>query len=316
MEKVSVIVPVYNSEKHIERCIDSILNQTYKDTEIILINDGSNDHSLDILNNYKEKYSNIIVVDKENEGVALTRNLGIKLATGKYIMFIDNDDYIDVNYIETYINNIGDNDILIGGYERVNDKKVLFRYIVKDYEWSRYIIMAPWAKLYRTDFLKENNITFLNYDIGEDVYFNIKAFSFNPRIKYINNLGYKWYFNNTSISNTSQRGLKQNIDILFLVDKIYNFSNKEDVLLKYYLRRYCIWYLLFSGKDSSPEKFIEEDKRIQRWFDERNIDRIISPLSKKIKGETLKNRVIVLIYMAIQKLKLLKLFSKIYCKEK
>lgn len=313
MEKVSIIVPVYNSEKHIKKCIDSILNQTYKNTEIILINDGSKDNSLDVLNSYKEKYSNVIVVDKKNEGVSLTRNLGITLATGTYIMFIDNDDYIDTNYVEIYVKNIDNNDILIGGYERVNDKKVLFKYNVKDCEWSKYIVMAPWAKLYKTEFLKKNNITFLDYVIGEDVYFNIKAFSFKPKIKFVNNLGYKWYFNDKSVSNTSQRGLKPDVDILYLLDKICSFSDKNDILLEYYLRRYCIWYLLFSGKYASSEKFIKEQERIEEWFKERKIDKFISPLSKKLKGETLKNRIIVLVYITMHKLKLLKVFSKIYC---
>lgn len=313
MEKVSIIIPVYNSEKYIKRCIDSILNQTYKNLEIILINDGSVDKSIDILNLYKKENENIIVIDKKNEGVSISRNLGIEMATGKYIMFMDNDDYIEENYIGEYVNNISDNDILIGGYERVNDIKVLFGYIPKNYEWSKYIIMAPWAKLYKTSFLKQNKIQFLDYPIGEDVYFNIKAFSFNPKIGFINNLGYKWYFNNESVSNTSQRGLKEDIDIFFLLDKLYEIGEKDDELLKYYFRRYCIWYLLFSGRYASQQRLIEKEKQIENWFKAKKINKFISPLSHKIKGENLKNRIIVLIFLIIKRLKLLKLFAKIYC---
>ena len=87
---VSIIVPVYNSEKYVERCILSILNQTYSIIELILINDGSTDSSLNILDEYSRKDNRIILVNKENEGVSASRNLGIEIATGKYLMFIDN----------------------------------------------------------------------------------------------------------------------------------------------------------------------------------------------------------------------------------
>ena len=313
MEKVTVIIPVHNAELHIKRCIESVLNQTYKNIELILINDGSTDNSINILNSYKNKNENILVIDKKNEGVATTRNLGIEKATGKYIMFIDNDDYIENNYIEDYINNINDNDILIGGYERVTESKVLFSYVLRNTEWSKYIIVAPWAKLYRTDFLRENDIKFLNYNIGEDVYFSIKAYSFNPKISFINNNGYKWYFNQKSVSNTSQRGLKDDVDIFYLLDKIYSISDKHSELLEYYLRRYCIWYLLFSGRYASSEKFIEQVKYVDKWFEDKNIKKFISPLSNKISGESYKNRMIVLGFLIIKKLGLIKLFAKKYC---
>ena len=105
MNKVSIIIPVYNSEKYISKCLDSVLNQTYKNIEILVINDGSKDNSIDILREYEKKDDRIVVIDKENEGVAKTRNQGIKKATGDYIMFIDNDDFIDEDYVETYLKN-------------------------------------------------------------------------------------------------------------------------------------------------------------------------------------------------------------------
>ena len=156
---VSIIVPIYNSEKYIERCIKSILNQTYKNFELILINDGSTDKSIDILNKYKKIDKRISIIDKKNEGVAKTRNLGIQKAKGKYVMFIDNDDFINKNYVETYYKIIKEKklDIVIGGYERVNSKgKVIKRVEFKNRPFNKemiYKICSPWAKIYKK-FLK------------------------------------------------------------------------------------------------------------------------------------------------------------------
>jgi len=100
MEKISVIVPIYNCENFLDKCIESIINQTYKNLEIILINDGSTDNSLKIINEYAKKDKRIKIIDKKNEGVSPSRNKGIKESTGEYITFVDSDDYIDNNMIE------------------------------------------------------------------------------------------------------------------------------------------------------------------------------------------------------------------------
>lgn len=319
MIKVSIIIPVYNSEKYILRCLNSVVNQSYKNIEILIINDGSSDNSLKILENFQKKYSNVKVIDKENEGVAMTRNRGIRLTTGDYIMFIDNDDFIDENYVETYVNEIKncDYDIVIGGYRRVNEEnKILFYETLQDTKWSKYIIMAPWAKLYKREFLIKNNIKFLSYKIGEDVYFNLLAYSKNPKIRIIDYIGYNWFFNTKSVSNTTQKGLNNGIDITYLLDKINkNYKDKvENELLNYFYFRYYIWYLLFSGKSSTSREFICEYNKIKIWLDKNNINNRIFPFSTKLKGESFKNRVIVLIFLINEKLHLIKLFAKIYCK--
>lgn len=104
MSKVSIIVPIYNSENSINKCIDSIINQTYKDIEILLINDGSTDKSLDIIRNYAKLDKRIVIINKKNEGVSKTKNLGIKKSISEFIMFVDSDDYIELNAIERLIN--------------------------------------------------------------------------------------------------------------------------------------------------------------------------------------------------------------------
>lgn len=104
MYKVNIIVPIYNGEKYLNRCIDSLLNQSYKNNEYIFVNDGSTDNTLNILNKYAEKDKRIIIIDKENTGVSDSRNKGIEKATGDYICFCDCDDMYEENYIETMLN--------------------------------------------------------------------------------------------------------------------------------------------------------------------------------------------------------------------
>ena len=126
---VSVIIPVYNAQEGIKQCLDSLLNQSFTDFEIILLNDGSTDNSLEVIKKYAADNDFIRVIDKENEGVAKTRNKGIQLANGKYIVFIDNDDFVDSDYLERFYNAIDQEqlDIVLGGYKRVNQEmKTLF----------------------------------------------------------------------------------------------------------------------------------------------------------------------------------------------
>lgn len=313
MKKVSIIIPVYNSEKYISKCLDSVINQTYKNIEILVINDGSKDNSINILSEYEKKDSRIIVIDKENEGVAKTRNMGIKKATGDYIMFIDNDDFIDSDYVETYLKNT-DYDIVIGSYKRTDiNGEILFKYnLNEDSIWSKYIVLAPWAKLYKKDFLIKNNIEFLNYGIGEDVYFNLLCYSKTNNIKVINDFKYNWFYNNESVSNTKQRGLKKTVDITVLLNNLLTFVDLNCEYNKYFLERYIYWYLLFSGKDASKGDFIEQYNNYIKWLNDNKIKSNIKPLF--LKGEPFKIKMVVVIFRMIRKLHLIKLFSKVYCK--
>ena len=313
--KVSIIIPVYNASNSIEKCIDSVESQTYKNIEIIAINDGSTDDSINILRRIESKYENIKVIDKKNEGVSITRNKGIKMATGDYIMFVDNDDYIDSDYIETYIKEIliYDYDIVIGGYRRENNKgKVIKQQYLVDSEWSKYIVLAPWAKLYKRQFLLKNKIEFLSYGIGEDVYFNLLAYSKNPKIKIINSIKYIWYFNDNSVSNTKQKGLKKEIDIFYLLDKIISFVDLEDNNINYFLERYIVWYLLFSGKQATKKQFKALYKESREWLNKNDIKRSVKVFN--LKGEFLKIKVLIRVFRIIEKLNLVSLFACIYCK--
>ena len=315
---ISVIIPVYNAQDGIKRCVDSLLNQSFNNFEIILLNDGSKDNSLNILKEYELKYSFVRVIDKQNEGVAVTRNKGILLAEGEYTMFMDNDDFVDSDYIETFYQAIHEKklDLVIGGYKRINqDNQIIFSQDIQQSEWSKYIIMAPWAKVYRTEFLKTNNLEFFDYGIGEDIVFNLAAYKTTDKIGLLDYKGYNWYYNNQSISNTSQRGFSPKIDILVLFSKILELG-KPSELEVYYLKRYYVWYLLFSGRSSSDQEFIHQYIRIKEWLKENKLISTISPLSKKVQGERFQTKISLIVFLSLEKLRLVPLFAKIYCKGK
>lgn len=318
MKDVTVIVPVYNAGKNIDHCVNSLLNQTSKNFKVLLINDGSKDDSLDRIKKVEKEHPDIFrVLDQENKGVVETRHRGIKESDTKYIMFMDNDDFIDSDYIEKLYNEIETSgmDIVISGYRRANFERVIFTVPSEDDEWTKYRITAPWARIFKRKFLVENDVKFLETYIGEDTYFNISAYQYTNKIKSINYIGYNWYYNNESVSNTKQKGLKKECDVLVVlkeIDKIV--KDKNDKLLNYFMVRHIVWYLLFSGKYASSERFVEEYNRLFEWLKKSNYKNKISIFSKKIKSEPINNRIYISIFLLLSKLNLIPLFAKIYCK--
>ena len=192
---ISIIVPVYNSQTTINKCIDSLINQTYKNIEIILINDGSKDNSLNICKYYKKIDERIIVIDQINQGVSSARNKGIDICNGEFIIFVDSDDFIEVDTITELVkilNTENKYDLIIFGINRVNKAyKKLNKYIHTDIvercnsiiEISELLpklitsekINSPVNKLYKSNIIKDSNIKFnVNLNIAEDLMFNIE----------------------------------------------------------------------------------------------------------------------------------------------
>ena len=182
---VSVIIPVYNVEKYLEKCLDSIINQTYKNLEIICINDGSTDSSLEILQKYAEKDNRIKVVNQENKGSGATRNVGLEIAQGEFISFIDSDDFVDKNLYKNCIEKITpDIDVIVFGAKTVNLKnnkiysgQYSSKSFHKDFNLNDLfnICTVAWNKLYRHSLLNEHSIIFDTPKTGEDQTFFIKV---------------------------------------------------------------------------------------------------------------------------------------------
>ena len=181
---VSIIVPIYNAEKYIKKCVDSLVNQTKKELEIILINDGSTDNTLKILKEYKDK--RIKLFSNKNQGIGKTRNFGISKATSEYIMFCDSDDYYEPNMCELMFNEAEKNDldIVICDFYKEYDSGKIEPFKVASFDTTtlketpsliRNINLAPWNKIYKSELIKDNNIMFEEKLKYEDTPFVAKA---------------------------------------------------------------------------------------------------------------------------------------------
>lgn len=203
LPKVSIIVPVYNSEKTLARCINSILKQKYQTTEIILVNDGSTDNSLTICEEYARKDPRVIVIDKKNTGVSDTRNTGISYASGEYIQFVDSDDWITENATGVLVDRMqqANCDMVISSFYRVvNGKTAEKGHIQTDIvmdkkEFISHMMEAPanfyygvmWNKLYRSDIIRAHRITCCtDLDWCEDFLFNLDYIRYSETFASLN----------------------------------------------------------------------------------------------------------------------------------
>lgn len=192
MPKVSIIIPVYNAEKYLNQCLESLCNQTLTDFEVVCINDGSTDSSLEILQDFASKDSRFIIIDKKNEGQGVARNIAIKQAKGEYLLCLDSDDWLETDALEKAYNKIttDNTDILffdVYNYSEKNKKKYLYNYsgIYKNFknkpftphDAGRILFQTNGLpfKMYRTKFLQNNNIEYSSHKFIEDAPFYIKS---------------------------------------------------------------------------------------------------------------------------------------------
>ena len=224
---VSVIVPIYNREKYLSRCIDSILNQTYKNIEIILINDGSTDRTKEICDEYKRKDSRIRVYHIENHGVSYARNLGIKNSNGKYIQFVDSDDYIDEKMIEILVNNIGEYDMVICGFnlhssyvrKKQPKSQELYNKIDILNNFSQLLKLGLFSSVVNKLFCKDKIIYLFdeNMNHAEDLMFCIKNINYIEGINIIDDCLYNSYLDTPQSLNKSHKK-----NLFETQNKIYN----------------------------------------------------------------------------------------------
>ena len=201
MVKVSVIVPVYNGEEYIKACIDSLLAQTLKEIEIIIINDGSKDNTCQILKDYETKHPKLVkIIAKDNEGQGKARNVGIHLANGEFLTFVDADDTIEDYMLEKmYITAKKENcDVVVSDYDEITkENKVVKKSIlpISSNIKRNYIISCagPWNKLIRTELLTKNNLYFLEKGIYEDIAMIPLVAVYANNITYIEEPLYHYY---------------------------------------------------------------------------------------------------------------------------
>lgn len=314
--KISIIIPIYNGTKFINRIFDSILSQTYSNYEVIFINDGSTDESLNILNELKDKYSFIKVIDQKNKGRSESRNVGVENSIGEYLTFLDQDDYISNDFLEKLINNIKDNDILLSGFNRVDDKKIIKANIPSTCEWSYYKYCATWGKLYRSDFFKNNKLKF--YEIsGEDIYIFLNAISLTNKKSIINYAGYNNYVNDNSITHVVNKDKSKRSKIIFLLDKIEDsdWVNNLDqkLLLDFYLKT-IVLYLFTQRKILNNKELYDEYKLYFDWLNNQCKKRNKKISFFKQKGEEKFVIYSINLFLIIRKLHLMKPFLLLFKK--
>lgn len=226
--KISIIIPVYNAEKYLRQCLDSVLAQTYTDFEVLLIDDGSTDASGKICDEYAAKDTRFTVFHKENGGVSAARNLGIENAKGEWITFVDSDDYIDEGFLKIFIDRQLQGDFLLMGVIQIieNEKIVLFQfnsnYSMSQFEFLNKFTLyqyfaGPWAKLFRADIIKNNHLKFNEgLSWGEDALFNLQYIKFCNTISIYNEQFYNYRVVNTGL-NSGKVGFSKR---LFLINEV------------------------------------------------------------------------------------------------
>ncbi len=280
---VSIIIPFYNVEDYIEECLKSVINQTYKNLEIICVDDCSPDNSYIIVNKYIDIDKRIkLIRHKENLGLGGARNTGLQNANGKFVYFLDSDDYIENDYIEKMVLNIKDADVICnnkmlkfyedGSKKFIDGKDIKNKYQVLDYTDDMYNLMLTSAcsKMYRKDFLINNNLFFPNKLRFEDFYFiNILKTKLR-KIVFIYNSTYYYRQRKTSI--IGQYKIKNNQkDSIYIIESIYKYYKDNNLLDKYNVPFKWL-YKFFRRQQNKQEFFIEVKNLLNSIKEDINID--------------------------------------------
>ena len=236
MPKVSVIVPIYNVEKYLEKCINSLLSQTLEDIQIILVNDGSKDNSGNIAKECEKNNKNrIIYVEKENGGLSDARNYGLKYATGDFIAFLDSDDYIEKNaYEEMYNKAIEENADYVECdfiWEFPNKIRVDKQYPYKNKkEMLSFVRVVAWNKLIKRQLITDNNLEFPKGLRYEDVEFTYKLIPFVNKFAYVDKPFIHYVQREGSIANVQN---ERTAEIFTVLDNVIEFYKKNNIYEEY-----------------------------------------------------------------------------------
>ena len=283
MVKISVIVPVYGVEDYIKKCIESLVNQTFKDFEILVVNDGTKDRSIDIIKeNFKDK--RIIILDKENGGLSDARNYALPFAKGEYVLYVDSDDYVHEEILEKMYNKAKEDssDIVCSLSYKVEKDVVTPLEVPYNEDLDvvrRYILNRPsaWTKLVKKEIMERKELAFLKGKIYEDVATMPALALYTDKISFINDYLYYYLIRDGSIMN--QRVYKKNMEDIFdSLDHLYSLFvlNKkekefqeelESIYISHLLHNMALSFILYKeGKNSliRASKLIKE--RFPKWY--------------------------------------------------
>ena len=283
--KVSVIIPIYNQEKFLAKALDSLINQTLKETEFLCVNDGSKDGSLKILEEYRNKDNRIKIINQKNQGAGPARNQGLKFATGDYIAFLDPDDYLEKDALKTLYKQAKQQkcDLLVFDFKRCNeDGKTVGEYHIKDFLKSIFEIKenenfnwrdikagvfgklfpASWNKFYKKDLIKENKLYFSKTSLAEDMNFVFGATLKAKNIGYLN----KSLYNYTVHEKSATRVVSdKNLCIFKAIDSVRRMLEKNGLYndLAKEFDDFVVWLMIFHTKlVKSPQKLLNRCENI------------------------------------------------------
>lgn len=278
---ISIIIPVYNVEKFLNSCLDSVINQTYQNLEIMCVNDGSTDNSLKILEQYAQKEPRINIINQSNKGLAGARNTALDALNGEYFFFLDSDDFIHPQTIEILYSEIkkDDSDIICCDFQRTSNlyKDTSFESLQEPYistiidkpliEFTKIkskLSPSVWTNLYKTK--KFGDIRFVEGYVWEDVFYTIQCFDRIEKIKCLNVKLYKYMQNPNSISlyKYSKNKIDSHIKNIQLIDNYFNNNNKQieikEKLIAISLRR--VLNDVKHSKDIELRQYLKPELRI------------------------------------------------------
>lgn len=296
---VSVIVPVYNVEDYLKKCIDSIIHQTYENIEIILVNDGSTDNSYEICQKFSKKDSRIILLNKKNGGLSDARNYGLKVATGDYVVFIDSDDYVRLNYVESLYHMIikYKADVVACEYSEVSTngnllKQIYFneprnistisgknflRYLYKDNYVANVVV---WNKMYKRSLFKL--VQFENGRYYEDEFLIVPMFWNVKKIFLLRESLYYYVQRENSITQSAMNKKKIIDSNASKSERVIFFADKDDPeLFSLAVQNYKNWLITISNN-----RYVVTDIKLKNQF-----QNIYRELTKKQKSKSVKGRI-------------------------
>ena len=286
--KISIIIPVYNAEKYIKQCIESIINQDYKNIEIILVDDGSTDNSPLLCDNFAKKYNCIKVLHKKNGGASDALNYGVSVATGDYILFIDSDDFIESTSLIRIINVVNENPVdlvfleaqkhFISGKKipfgdgitksgvKGKDKDIVLEFLSMCPKFSG----SPCTKLVKKSLFVENDLSFQTGIVAEDIDWNIKLFLCAQTFDYCEASYYNYRQDNIN-SVTSNTGYKHFISLMYIIKKWCNDTTRYTATEKKFILsslayEYSIAVMIYSKLDKSIHKDAYRDLKNFFWI--------------------------------------------------
>lgn len=291
---ISVIVPVYNAEKFLDKCIESILSQTFTDFEAILVNDGSTDKSGEICDIWAQKDSRIKVIHQQNSGVSVARNNGISAAKGEYIAFVDSDDSINCDYLKLLYSNIDGHDLAVGAtcmhiirenkqqILAVSDKSYTLWQFKKDmrHTFQGQYINSPVNKLFKTDIIKNNNLTFdPSMNLGEDCVFCLSYMENCSKVKCFSDIIYNYNVHTNYVRSESY--VKNRFADRTKMCNVQKEFYKQDTT--YYYKRILSEYMHIAYYETLDNKSIQDHGRfVADYINENNLTELIKKANYNI----------------------------------